>query len=297
MYRALAARFPRRSPKSFELKFQNISAVLYEEHYPFVDGLLPRNNYQKLLKLIVWDHLKRAGPAKLMPWEILVDRLRKLYVRGLLAVESGGTGRFGLALERHLGIPPNNLKDADFMGIELKSKNGATLQTLFSRVPSRFVGCRIREDLLQRFGRYDPIRGRRSLYTSFGCRPDAFGFALLDGPRCVRIVNGKETVLEYDYEALEAALLSKHSETAYIAVVLQGGGTKTMCRFPELLYCKHPSILRFLRLLRDGRINLDFTLFSDGERIKDHGFLWRIDPRSLRDLYLQSREIDLTRAD
>ena len=53
IYKKLSAEYPERSNKAFELKFQNISAILYEENLPYVDGLRPRSNYQLLLKLVL----------------------------------------------------------------------------------------------------------------------------------------------------------------------------------------------------------------------------------------------------
>src|SRR5690242_3524604 len=48
LYRELSEHFPGRVPKAFELKFQNISAILYEQRLPYCSGLKPRFNYQNL---------------------------------------------------------------------------------------------------------------------------------------------------------------------------------------------------------------------------------------------------------
>jgi hypothetical protein len=49
VYRRLHARFPARSSKAFEFKFQNISGILYRDGYEFMPGLLPRLHAQTLL--------------------------------------------------------------------------------------------------------------------------------------------------------------------------------------------------------------------------------------------------------
>ena len=49
IYKRLAEKYPARYAGAFERKFQNISAVLFEEKLPFADGLL--GYYQNLLKL------------------------------------------------------------------------------------------------------------------------------------------------------------------------------------------------------------------------------------------------------
>ena len=139
LYRELSAQFPNRSVKAFERKFQNISAILYEQKLPYCSGLKPFFNYQRLLKLFVLDHIDRTPLPHVDPHEILFTKLRELKARGPLAVNQKGSGRFGLAIENALGLPKNSSKDPDFMGIELKTKQGDTLQTLFSRTPTSYL--------------------------------------------------------------------------------------------------------------------------------------------------------------
>ena len=81
LYRRLSERFPRRPPKAFELKFQNISAVLYEQRLPYASGLKPRFNYQRLLRLMVLDHIDRTPIPVIEPHEILFVKLRELRMR------------------------------------------------------------------------------------------------------------------------------------------------------------------------------------------------------------------------
>lgn len=51
--RELQKLLPARSRGSIEFKHQNISAVMIEMGYPYVDGYKPRNNYQGLLQEVV----------------------------------------------------------------------------------------------------------------------------------------------------------------------------------------------------------------------------------------------------
>lgn len=287
IYRELGEKFSR-SPKSFERKFQNISAILFEQHLPYCDGLKPFHNYQRLLKLMVLDHLDRSPIPPVEPHEILFSKLRGL---GPVKVSGKGSGRYGLAIENALGIAANSSKDADFMGIELKTKHGSTLQTLFSRVPTRYTKGGGKAQFFEQHASYDAKRKRRALYTSFSSKPDSFGFALgVDGHKLVVLRNGS-SVLEYDAEQIEEALLSKHSQTAFIAVRPSRKGEKETIIVESVRYCKWPSILRFLRLVEAGEVNLDFTLSEKGKSVKDHGFLWRIRSESLEQLYLHSEVV------
>ncbi|MDH5572332.1 MAG: hypothetical protein OEY89_11235 [Gammaproteobacteria bacterium] len=117
IYRKLASVYTARSPKSFEFKFQNISAVLYEEKLPYADGLRPMGNYQAALKTAVLEYLKHRKQKAYTPIEILTGKLKRLRQRNFLPVYGSGSGRYGLTLERHLSIPQNSSKEADFMGI------------------------------------------------------------------------------------------------------------------------------------------------------------------------------------
>jgi hypothetical protein len=297
IYRQLSAQFPNRSPKAFERKFQNISAILYELRLPFCDGLKPSANYQRLLRLLVLDHLDRTPIPPVEPHEILISRLKTIYSRGSIKVNGKGPGRFGLSLEDALGVPPNSSPGADFMGIELKTKSGSSLQTMFSRVPSRYVGSAGRDHFFEDHCYRDKSRNRRALYTSFSSTADSFGFKLVPSPQVVSVKRNRKTVMEYDCELLEEALLSKHTQSAYIALDTFRKGDQEWWKIEKAVYCKWPSILRFLKLIEDGSVHLDLTFSDSSGRVRDHGFLWRIKPDSVPDLYLRSESIGLAGPD
>jgi hypothetical protein len=294
LYRELSERFPNRVPKAFELKFQNISAIMYEQRLPYCSGLKPRFNYQRLLKLLVLDKLDRSPLPPVEPHVILFAKLRELSARGPFRVTKKGAGRFGLAIETALGIPQNSDKAPDFMGIELKTKSDGSLQTLFSRTPSRYVSQKDKTSMFNRHCRLDRKRGRRSLYTSFNNKSDSWGFRLDVHNQVIRILRGRTTILEYDAEQIEEALLSKHTQTVYVSVTRGYEKAHEICAVESAQYCKWPSVLRFIGLILTGDIFFNFMMSEDGRgRIKDHGFLWRIRQEALPKLYLSNRSADL----
>jgi hypothetical protein len=64
-YRSLAQRFPARSEKAFERKFQNVSACLEALHLPWLRGLLPARNFQGLLLDVVAERINgRVAPLR-----------------------------------------------------------------------------------------------------------------------------------------------------------------------------------------------------------------------------------------
>ncbi len=293
VYRNLSKMHTSRSPRAFERKFANISAILYEEKLPFVDGLLPSNNYQRLLRLLVLDHLDRNKPPNYIPKEILKQKILSLYRKGILKAQGGGSGRYGLAVEKYLGVPQNSSKSADFMGIELKTSTGKSLQTLFSRIPSKYLDCKDKRELVVKHGYYDAKRERQALYTSFSSKGDSLGFSLKAGRDEVFVVKDKKKILSFETETLEEALLSKHSETAFIKINNFKYEEEDCFKLDKMVYGRWPSIIKFMRLIDQGRVFLDFTLSIKDNKVRDHGFCWRIDPEAFDDLFLETEVVEL----
>ena len=150
------------------------------------------------------------------PIEELVAKLNDLYSSGWIKAEGTGSGRYGLALERELSISKNSSKKPDFKGIELKTKASSKLQTLFSRTPSRHTGCSNNLDLIESWGYQDKKTGRQQLYTSINSEGDSLGFSIRHQNDYIQVLNGSTELLQYDLDRLEEALISKHSESAFI---------------------------------------------------------------------------------
>lgn len=179
------------------------------------------------------------------------------------------------------------------MGIELKTKAEGSLQTLFSRTPCRYVEDMDKTSMFRRHSYFDKKRNRRALYTSFNNQPDSLGFRLMVQDKVVHVVRGRRHILEYDAEEIEAALLSKHTQSAYLSLKPGREKGKATCTLVEVQFCKWPSIIRFIRLLESGDVFLNFTMAANGQgSIKDHGFLWRIRTDALERLYLSSKVFD-----
>jgi hypothetical protein len=239
-----------------------------------------------------------SGPSKqddCTAEQILANKLQEISQRGPLQVSHKGSGRFGLTIEEALGIHQNSSKAADFMGIELKTKSDPSLQTLFSRTPTRYVEDANKKEMFARHSYKDEKRDRKALYTSFNASPDSLGFHLKVSGNQIQTIRNGTVVLEHDAENIEAALLSKHTHTAFLFLSRMKTDKGEACRIDRVRFCKWPSILRFLKLTKTGKIFLDLTM-SDSKAgvIKDHGFLWRISGNSIGDLYLSTEELELS---
>ena len=104
IYRQLSKAHPARSAKSFEYKFQNISAVQYEQKFPYADGLRPMANYQATLKPMVLEYRRRVKQPTKKPIDFLTEKLRRLRHRDYLPVKGAGSGRYGLNLVHYLSF-------------------------------------------------------------------------------------------------------------------------------------------------------------------------------------------------
>lgn len=294
IYRQLSKDNPTRSAKAFERKMQNISAVLYELKLPYCTGLKPYHNYQKLLKTTVLEHLGTQPLPTCEPHEILHSMLKEIKNSGALKVKKKGSGRYGLAIEEALGIAQNNDKAADFMGIELKTKSVVGLQTLFSRTPSSFGVFSSKSEMFEANCYFDQNKRRKALYTSFNYFGDSLGFKLSVCEDEVQILRKHRLIMVYSLHRLEDALLSKHNETVFIGLKKISINDQEYCEIGEAKYCEGPMITNFLRLVEAGNIYLDLTLSMDANgRIRDHGFLWRIQSSAIENLYNKTQLLPL----
>ena len=228
-----------------------------------------------------------------MSIELLIPKLKKIRDIGFVPVTGRGSGRFGLTLEALLGLPKNSSKSPDYFGVEIKTKRGNGLQTLFSRTPSSFLDNKDRRGLVTSHGYTDKKKNRTALYTSFSSEGDSLGFSLAVSQSDLMVIRHGTPILRYDHQTIREALLSKHNETVYLTVITKKGEKeKEFCRFDKIVYCKFPSYKKFKSLVTSGKIYLDFTLsISSTGKVKDHGFLWRIYSENLTDLYETTEEV------
>ena len=83
--RRLLALLPNRSRGAIEFKHANISAVLIELGYPYVDGYKPRSNYQDLLRDIVADRLTANSSLQRATQQAVEQPVRSVPALGDLA--------------------------------------------------------------------------------------------------------------------------------------------------------------------------------------------------------------------
>lgn len=114
--RALRARLDDRSPGAVERKHQNISAVLIELGFPYINGYKPLRNIQGMLRDVVRDHLSSLEDLVVADVTALQDRFKIDDVLGIGVdppVPASGAVREGpvdYVVSRQPGPPINYLQ-------------------------------------------------------------------------------------------------------------------------------------------------------------------------------------------
>lgn len=301
----------------------NIGDLLYFSVYKQSKGLAE----------IIMINLTHNIPNKKLLEHILgVDRisetLHELYPRICKIVKQGfhdnskGKGKVspkdvGDTLEYLLGIQTNNSPEADYKGIEIKSKVGSTLDTLFTLRP-RFQGTSIatyepvdrsRVSAFARYYGYDSDRhpNCKSLYITIGSKEipqNAKGFFLQ--------VNEEEKIVElwginpethkteitayWLFDDLKTELFKKHPATLWVKAESRMIDEMVQFKYTEMELSRAPQFMTFLTLIKSGKITYDWRGYTTAEGKyagKNHGNAWRIKPQYRSHLFGDIEKIKL----
>lgn len=203
----------------------------------------------------------------------------------------------GDTLEHLLEVPTNNSSGADLNGlIELKSKGGNTLDTLFTLRPSfdktpvaTFEpNDRQRVSAFARLYGYNSIAhpNQRSLYITIGSKESpqnnqGFFLEVDDNERRVNLkrfnpVNRREEITAFwDFEDLKIQLEKKHPSTLWIhAKVKEDNGIFYFKYANEFEFTREPKFTTFISLIKLGIITYDwrgYTTSTGKYSGKNHG--------------------------
>jgi len=230
----------------------------------------------------------------------LLAKLRALALQGPLpAVRSGDTS-VGLSVEAALGITPNPSRTPDYQGIELKSGrslDGGKNKTLLAMVPDwNMSPVSSYSDLLHTYG-YLKEDGLKYLQCSVdGIRPNPQGLSLSVDLTSGHLIetftsNGMTTpILYWDLEEFASRLAEKHAETFWIEAGSVDGGFQ----LNRVVHTTSPRLSSLALFLTDGTIFVDHTIREKADGgTRDHGMLFRIKARDLRQLFIVEGNYDL----
>ena len=236
----------------------------------------------------------------------LLGKFQSLYDNGhwYKSEVQSDTG-IGRAVESLLGIEMNSSKDADYKGIELKSKRlqrTAGKNGLFSQTPdwehSQYKNGR---DIVQQYG-YERDGAKTLQVTVQAQKPNAQSL-LLDITRNDEILEmlGKndnsvtDHIVEWQLSTLHERLKTKHRETFWVSVDNQLMDGCEFFRYSYIEHTRNPNIAEFDNLIMQQFISLELLLCRPSGRgdtwnfkIKDkampllfpESLLYKLDPNS-----------------
>ena len=216
----------------------------------------------------------------------------------------------GDTLESLLGINTNNRNDADYNGlIEIKSKGGNTLDTLFTLRP-QFDGTRVAEyepndrNRVSAFARvygYDSDKhpGYNSLYITIGSKESpqnnqGFYLDVNDETGMVNLMwesdktHKAEVAAFWSFTDLKTQLYLKHPATLWFKSESREKGGMVQFRYTEIEFSRAPQFSTFISLIKAGVITYDwrgYTTKAGKYTGKNHGNAWRIKPNAKKDLF------------
>lgn len=236
---------------------------------------------------------------------------------------SKGSGKIdpkdvGDTLEYLLGIKTNNNPEADFEGkIEIKSKSGKTLDTLFTLRP-QFEGTTIEgyegkdRSRVSAFTRYygyesDKHLGSKSLYITIGSKEapqnnQSFYLNVNEEERKVELwgqdpYSKKAEITAYwNFSDLQNELYKKHPATLWVKADQQMVGEVGEFKYIEAELSRSPQFSTFLSLIKTGGITYDWRGYTSPEGVykgKNHGNAWRIRGKYKSFLFGSIEKIDL----
>lgn len=211
----------------------------------------------------------------------------------------------GRAVETLLGIKMNSSKDADYKGIELKSKRlqrNSSKNGLFSQVPdwenSKF---KTGAEIVQKYGYI--IDGKKTLQVTVQANKPNAQSLVLDIPGEGEILEMLESrdekvlnhIVEWQLMTLHERLSSKHKETFWVSVDNQFFDGKEFFRYSYIEHTRNPNVAEFDNLIMQQFITLELLLSRPSGRgdtwnfkIKDRAMpilfpeslLYKLDPNS-----------------
>ena len=235
--------------------------------------------------------------------EELLSKLRIIHSRGFLPTVTCGDTGVGMTLESHLGLPPNCNRAPDYKGIELKaSRMNHVFRTpnrvnLFTQVPSWKESRLSANDILERFGYVR--EGRLQLYCTVSHKPNPQGlFFVVDSEADIlhNMANDtgqNEKIALWSLSQLRDCLARKHHETFWVKASTRHENGTEFFRYDTVIHTQSPNINLFGALVSEGIITMDYTLSRKGNGVRDHGYIFKIQPNSINLLFPEPTTIQL----
>lgn len=236
----------------------------------------------------------------------LLSKMKAICQKGFIKTITPGDTGIGMTLEAELGLPPNASRSPDYKGIEIKASRKKPSQpnrvNLFSKVPNwKISPIATAENLLTTRGYLDE-NGRKNLYhTVSAINPNSLGLQLEIDQHSGLLKqvyrNGKKTEHDASWQlaSLKDSLRTKHPETFWVKAQSKIIDGAEHFHFTEVTYTRRPRVEYFEILLEAGIITMDYTMhLKESGGVRDHGYLFKINPNSLDSLFPSPVHYSLT---
>lgn len=229
----------------------------------------------------------------------LVDQLPEIKRMGYVKTHRAGNTGIGKTLEDLLNVKENNFAGPNGHNTELKSgrKGSSSMLTLFTKSP---LPPRINRQLVEKFGKLTDKK-KKILHTTINAVSKN---TLYGRPAFIVSIHDAQIKLNHDDYGdlptpywnsidLEKAFNRKYPQNLlYVKADYQNSGQNEEFHYNEAWLMSGFSFVRFIELLRSGKILMDIRLgqYPNG-MLHDHGTAFRVKPDDLDLCFNNRRQI------
>lgn len=285
----------------------NLLAFIYAEKQLFIVNCSNAADLNKALRDVIPKPRQVLSPVA----SELLLKLKAISVKGYLpTLRTGDTG-VGMTLETMLGIQANSSRLPDYKGIEIKATRiehmGAQRRKnqLFSKVPNwKLSPVGSAKKLLDIRG-YKDENNRLSLYhTISGDKPNSLGLYLDVDYANEYLRQMFVDVSDDDYKPehdtswvindLKKALIKKHKETFWVKARHNNNREGEKFHYVLVEHTASPYVDKLESLFETGLVTVDYLMHLKEQRVRDHGYLFKLEPKNMGALFPSAKVYDLT---
>lgn len=229
----------------------------------------------------------------------LLKRFDVLSGKGYVGTSRGGDTAVGHTFEHHMGVKENNLRQADYEGVELKAirrsdfdRESPERTNLFLKEPIWIDGLSASERV-SAYGYIDED-SRKALYSCVSSKQNGHGLRLRvnHSERRVYLDFKGKPVGHYPSEVLQQRLEEKLPDMFVGLASTKGSLVDETFFFHTAIFCSAPSPDEFVRLIEQGDVVLEIRMhITPSGSCRNHGSAFRIKMNKWPELFGSVREV------
>lgn len=200
-----------------------------------------------------------------------------------------GSGAVGRWIEEYFGVDENNLKNADYKGIELKSHSmRGTKLTLFTQSPEPE---KITKHLLENFG-YPRKELLKFFTTIYNSKYNRHMFKTSFQNKKIFLISPKFNMkIFWNFNVINTRIKEKINKLLLIGYRTRRSGDDRYIKIADAHF--YNNFVNFYDFLKDDKIVIESRIQAnhDMSDFKDRGWAFRTHIRNLEDLYKEAYQI------